>query len=46
METLMDFILSGATEFTPDVLIRIFIFLCFLECISGICQTFASVGRR
>lgn len=46
MDELMIFLLNGATDFTPEVLIRIFIFLSFLECISSICHAFANVGRR
>lgn len=46
MDNLMNFILGGAIEFTPEVLIRIFVFLSFLECISSICHAFASVGRK
>lgn len=45
MESLIEFILAGQTEFTPEVLIRFVVFVLILYCLSSIAQSILSVGR-
>lgn len=46
MENMVDFILNGANEFTPEVFVRLIMFVLMLECISSIAYSLTSVGRR
>lgn len=46
MQTLIDFILAGNTEFTPEVLVRYMTFVLILSAISSIVDSCFSVGRR
>lgn len=46
MENLIDFVLNGATDFTPRALIGIFIFTLILESISSVCCTVIKVGNK
>lgn len=46
MENMLDFILNGATEFTPEVIVRLIVFVLVMECIGSIAYSLTSVGRR
>lgn len=46
MENLIGFIMNGATEFTPEVLIRYMVFVLVLSCISDIAYSLSNVGRK
>lgn len=46
MNNLINFILAGSTEFTPEVLIRIVVFLAVLECISNIVNSMFRVVEK
>lgn len=45
MESLINFILAGSAEFTPETLIRYMVFVLILSCISSIANNALSVGR-
>lgn len=45
METIVDMICNGATEFTPEVLVRLIIFVLILECIGSIAFNALKVGH-
>lgn len=44
MDTLLEYILNGATKFTPEVLIRILLFYMCFECISTIISAIFRAG--
>lgn len=46
MENMVDLILNGATEFTPEVIVRLIVFVLVLECIGSVAYSVLSVGRR
>lgn len=46
MQTLIDFICNGATEFTPQVVVGLIVFSIAFECIGEIAHSILSVGRR
>lgn len=46
MESMVELIVNGATEFTPDVLVRLIVFSLTLECIGTIAFAITGVGRR
>ena len=46
MDSMVELILNGATEFTPEVLVRLFVFVMTLECIATIAYAVTSIGRR
>lgn len=45
MQNVIDFICGGATEFTPQVVVGLFLFISALECLSNIAYAVASVGK-
>lgn len=45
METIVNFILSGNTEFNPEVLIRLFVFCLTLDTLGFIARAIMSVGK-
>ena len=46
MESMVELIVNGATEFTPEVLVRFGVFVLVLECIGSMAYSAFSVGRR
>lgn len=46
MQSMVDLICNGATEFTPEVLVSLIVFVLTLECIGSIAYAVLSVGRR
>lgn len=46
MDNLVYWILNGGAEFTPEVLVRIIVFVMILSCIANIADACLSVGRR
>lgn len=46
MQTMIDFICNGATEFTPEVIVGLIVFSLTLDCIGSIAHSVFSVGRR
>lgn len=48
MQSLIDFILSGSAEFTPETLIRYMCFVLVLSCIGSVVNSIFEnlVGRR
>lgn len=46
MQSMVDLICNGATEFTPEVLVNLVVFCLTLECIGSIAYSVLSVGRR
>lgn len=46
MQGMIDLICQGATEFTPQVLVGLIIFVLVLECIGSIAYSILKVGRR
>lgn len=46
MQTMIDFICNGATEFTPEVIVGLIVFCLTLECIGSIAYSVLKVGRR
>lgn len=45
MQNLIDFIMAGQSEFTPEVLIRYMVFVLILSCIGSIVNSITSVRR-
>lgn len=45
MQTLIDMITGGATEFTPQVVIGVIVFVMIVDCIGSIVASIFSVGR-
>lgn len=46
MERLIELICSGSNEFTPEMLVRLFVFVLLLDCIAMIARALLSVGKR
>lgn len=46
MEKLVEIICNGSNEFTPEVLVRLFLFVLVLDCIAMIARALLSVGKR
>lgn len=46
MQTMIDFICNGETEFTPAVIVGLIVFTLTLECIGSIAYNVLKVGRR
>ena len=46
MQGMIDLICNGATEFTPQVLVSLIVFVLVLECIGSIAYSVLKVGRR
>ena len=46
MESMVELIVNGATDFTPEVLVRLIVFSLTLECIGTIAFAITGVGRR
>jgi len=46
MENMIDFILNGSNEFTPESMLRLIIFVLVMECIGSVAYSLTSVGRR
>ena len=46
MENIIDFILGGSADFTPETLIRYMIFVMVLSCIGSIVSNIFDVGRQ
>lgn len=46
MDNLISFVLAGGTEFTPEVLLRFFIFFGVLELIGNIITALIKAGGR
>ena len=46
MDSMVELIVNGATEFTPEVLVRLVVFALTLECIGVIAFAITSIGRR
>lgn len=46
MDSMVELILNGATDFTPEVLVRLIVFTLTLECIGAIAFAVTGVGRR
>jgi hypothetical protein len=46
MENVVELICNGSFEFTPDVLVRLIIFVLVLDCISSIASAVLSVNVR
>ncbi len=45
MDVLVNFIMNGAAEFTPDVLVRYMVFVMVLSCIASIIDSMLGIGR-
>lgn len=45
MDNIINFILNGASDFTPEVLIRYMVFVLVLFCISSIVSNVLDLGR-
>lgn len=45
MDNIINFILNGASDFTPEVLIRYMVFVLVLSCISSIASNVLDLGR-
>lgn len=45
MESAIEFICSGSTEFTPQVIVGLILFISAMECLSNIAYAVASVGK-
>ena len=45
MDNLINFIMSGQTDFTPETLIRFVVFVLILSCISSIAQNVINVNK-
>lgn len=45
MDNLINFIMSGQTDFTPETLIRFVVFVLILSCISSIAQSVINVNK-
>ena len=45
LESLINFILGGSVDFTPETLIRYMVFVLVLSCISTIAQAVIGVGK-
>ena len=46
MQGMVDLIVSGATGFTPELLVRLIVFVMILDCIGSIAHSILKVGRR
>lgn len=46
MQTIVDFICNGATDFTPEVMIGLLVFTLTLECIGSIAYNVLKIGHR
>ncbi len=46
MDTLVNFIMGGCQEFTPESLVRYMVFVLLLSCIGSIAESIFSVGRQ
>lgn len=46
MQSMVDIICNGATEFTPQMLVNLIVFVLTLECIGSIAYNILKVGRR
>lgn len=46
MQAMVDLICNGATEFTPEVLVSLVVFVLTLECIGSVAYSICSIGRR
>ena len=46
MQSMVDLICNGATEFTPEMVVSLVVFVLTLECIGSIAYAVLSVGRR
>ena len=46
MDSVIQFVLAGGTEFTPEVLLRFFIFFGVLEMIGNILTALIKVGGK
>lgn len=46
MESILNIITNGATEFDYTMIIRLLILCMFIECFGLLASAFASVGRR
>ncbi len=45
MDNFINFLMGDSLSFTPEFLIRFFVFLCVLEMIVSICKTIMSVAK-
>ena len=45
MQSAIEFICNGATEFTPQAVVGLILFISALECLSNIAYAVASVGK-
>lgn len=45
MDALIDFIMGGCQDFTPEMLVRYMVFVLLLSCIGSIVDSVFSVGR-
>ena len=46
MDNMVDLICNGATEYSPDLLVRLFVFVLVLDCISSVAYAISSIGKR
>lgn len=46
MDNMVNLIVAGAESFTPEVLVRLIVFVLTLDCIASIAHSILSVGRR
>lgn len=46
MEKLTELICGGADGFTPELLVRLFLFVMVLDCIAMVARALLTVGRR
>lgn len=46
MEKLAEMICGGADGFTPELLVRLFLFVLVLDCIAMVARALLGVGRR
>ena len=45
MDVLVNFIMNGASEFTPEALVRYMAFVMVLSCIASIVDSMLGIGR-
>lgn len=46
MQTLIDMITGGVTEFTPQTIVGLIVFVIIVDCIASIAYSVMSIGRR
>ena len=46
MDNMVQFICNGVTEFTPELLVRLIVFVLVMDCISSVAYAISSIGKR